>query len=248
VAGLFLLAGAAALGVALASQRHAPSPTPAAAGVVAGPVSFPSAKPQKPAAASAEPSQAEPSLAESTPESIVIPAIGVHSVIQQVGLAANGTIQVPPLGYTPLTNEAAWFKYSPSPGQIGASIIEGHIDSAYQGPSVFFRLGALLPGDRIEVTLADGVTGIFAVTGVREYPKAVFPTALLYGDPGYAALNLVTCGGSFDSATRHYLSNIIVFARLVGSRAPAGPVAVTSHGQPRPSARISARRPQPDRT
>jgi hypothetical protein len=47
----------------------------------------------------------------------------------------------------PLTDEAAWYKYSPTPGQPGPSVIEGHVDSLRGGPSVFFRRGALRPGD-----------------------------------------------------------------------------------------------------
>ena len=107
-----------------------------------------------------------------------------------------------------------------TPGQIGASVIEGHVDS-YQGPAVFFRLGALHPGDTIDVTLADGMTAIFRVTGVRQYLKSDFPTRAIYGATDYAALRLITCGGAFDYNTGHYLSSVVVFASLVSSR-PVG--------------------------
>jgi len=116
--------------------------------------------------------------------------------------------------------EAAWYKYSATPGQIGASVIEGHLDS-YQGPAVFFRLGALRPGDSVDVTLADGITAVFRVTGVRRYPKSNFPAKTIYGATDYAALRLITCGGAFDYATGHYLSSTVVFASLTSSW-PAG--------------------------
>jgi hypothetical protein len=83
------------------------------------------------------------------------------------------------------------------------------------GPAVFFRLGALRPGDHIDVTLGDGMTAVFRVTGVREYTKSDFPTQMIYGPTKYAALRLVTCGGTFDYATGHYLSSVVVFASLV---------------------------------
>jgi sortase (surface protein transpeptidase) len=153
--------------------------------------------------------------------SITIPAIGVHSKLLDLGVNPNGSLQVPPLNDTPATNEAAWFRYSPTPGQLGASVIEGHIDSIYQGPSVFFRLGALAPGDTIDVRLADRIVAVFRVDGVRQFAKAAFPTSVLYGDPGYAALRLVTCGGAFDGSTHNYLANIVVAAHLVSSH-PAG--------------------------
>jgi sortase (surface protein transpeptidase) len=147
--------------------------------------------------------------------SVTIPAIGVDSKLLHLGVNSDGTIQVPSLVTS--SDEAAWYKYSPTPGQIGASVIEGHVDS-YSGPAVFYRLGALRPGDIIDVTLADGVTGIFRVTGVREYAKSNFPAKAIYGMTNYAALRLITCGGVFDYATGHYLSSTVVFASLISSR------------------------------
>lgn len=199
VAGSVLLAGGAiTIAVALLIQQHAPQPSAAAAGTTG-----PAAK--------------GPSLHRSLPVSVDIPAIGVHSQLLHLGVNADGSIQVPSL--TTSADEAAWFKYSATPGQIGASVIEGHVDS-YQGPAVFFRLGALRPGDTIDVTLADGVTAIFRVTGVREYLKDEFPAKTIYSATDYAALRLITCGGTFDYATRHYLSSTVVFASLTSSRRP----------------------------
>jgi hypothetical protein len=193
---LLIVAGIVAVGVALASQIHAPQPSAAAAGAVAS-------------------TGHGPSLRRSLPVSVAIPAIGVDSALLHLGLNADGTIQVPSLVTS--AGEAAWYEYSATPGQIGASVIEGHVDS-YQGAAVFFRLGALSPGDTIDVTLADGITAIFRVTGVREYPKSNFPAKAIYGTTDYAALRLITCGGVFDYSTRHYLSSTVVFASLVSSR------------------------------
>ena len=83
---------------------------------------------------------------------------------------------------------------------------------------MFFRLGALRPGNNVDVTLADGVTAVFRVTGVREYAKVDFPTKTIYGASSHAALHLITCGGAFDFNTGHYLSSSVVFATLVSSR------------------------------
>ena len=204
VAGILLIVGgAAAVGVAVAAQQHAPQPLLAAAGATG------------PTAGNAR----GPSLRRSLPVSVDIPAIGVDSKLLHLGVNSNGTIRVPSLYTRP--NQAAWFKYSAAPGQIGASVIEGHLDG-YHGPAVFFRLGALRPGDRIDVTLADGITAIFRVTGVRQYPKSRFPARAVYGTTGYAALHLITCGGAFDHATGHYLSSTVVFASLTSSRPARG--------------------------
>ena len=196
--GLLLLAGGVAtVGYAISAQQHAPQPSSTVAGALG------------PSAGKG------PSLARSPPVSIDIPAIGVNSKLLHLGLNADGSIAVPSLITS--ADEAAWYKYSATPGQIGASVIEGHVDS-YRGPAVFFRLGALRPGDRVDVTLADGITAIFRVTGVREYLKSKFPGKSIYGATSYAALRLITCGGVFDYATGHYLSSTVVFASLVSSR------------------------------
>lgn len=200
---LLLIGGAATIGIAALSQQHAPRPGAAAAGVIG-----PSVRGAK-----------GPSLRRSVPVSVDIPAIGVHSRLLRLGLNADGSIAVPSL--TTSAGEAAWYKYSPTPGEIGASVIEGHVDS-YHGPAVFFRLGALRPRDVIDVTLADGVTAIFQVTGVRDFDKAKFPAGFIYGPTDYAALRLITCGGPFDWATGHYLSSTVVFASL-RSYGKAGP-------------------------
>jgi hypothetical protein len=220
--GVALIAGGGtALGFAAAAQQHAPQPTPAQAGAIPAPSRSGPAPASAPARSSASPAQGSgvqgPMLAMSLPVSISIPAIGVTSKLMQVGLNPDGTIQVPPLNDLPFTNEAAWYKYSPTPGQVGPSIIEGHVDSASYGPSVFFRLGALKPGDLVDVTLADRRVAVFKVTAVRSYPKSQFPTAAVYGFTDYASLRLITCGGSFDSQSGHYTANVVAFASLVSS-------------------------------
>jgi hypothetical protein len=209
VAGALLIAGgAAAVGIVVATQQHAPQPSSTAAGATG------------PSAGNAR----DLSLRRSSPVSVEIPAIGVHSVLLHLGVKADGAMQVPPLLRTP--SAAGWYKYSVTPGQIGTSVIEGHVDSV-QGADVFFRLGALRPGDLVEVRLADGVTAVFDITGVRQYLKARFPAKTVYGTTRFAALRLITCGGAFDYVTRQYLSSTVVFAYLVAARPAAHRKAVT---------------------
>jgi hypothetical protein len=224
-AGVALIAGGGSvLGFAVAAQQHAPQPAPAQAGTIPAPSAPDSGAipgPGKARSSAATATQGSPVqgpvLAQSLPVLVSIPAIGVTSKLMEVGLNADGTIQVPPLNDSPLTNEAAWYKYSPTPGQPGPSIIEGHVDSAADGPSVFFRLGALKPGDLASVTLADRQVAVFKVTAVRLYAKSQFPTSTVYGFTDYASLRLITCGGSFDEQSGHYTSNVVAFASLVSS-------------------------------
>jgi sortase (surface protein transpeptidase) len=161
----------------------------------------------------AKPDPAALALSRSMPVKIQIPSIGVSAPIEQVGLLTNGEVQTPSLTVHNLTG---WYKYGPTPGEDGASVILGHVDD-YKGLSVFYYLKDLAKGDQIDVTLADGITANFVVDGLQKASKDDFPTQQVYGKIGYPGLRLITCGGSFDSATGHYDDNIIVYAHLVHS-------------------------------
>ena len=151
-------------------------------------------------------------LARSVPVRIRIPVINVSAPVERVGKNADGTVQVPPLDNHNLTG---WYGYGPAPGQLGSSVILGHVDS-YTGTSVFYYLKDLRPGNKIYVTLADGTVATFAVDGVQKVAKTDFPTASVYdAHLDYPSLRLITCGGYFDQATGRYLDNIIVYAHLV---------------------------------
>jgi hypothetical protein len=92
-------------------------------------------------------------------------------------------------------------------------VIVGHVDSAANGPSVFWRLGSLRPRDIVRVTRADGTVAVFAVDDVRRFRKTRFPSQLVYGNTNHAALRLITCGGPLEGG--HYRDNIVVRASLV---------------------------------
>jgi sortase (surface protein transpeptidase) len=81
---------------------------------------------------------------------------------------------------------------------------------------VFFRLAELRSGDPVYIQRSDGSTVEFLVTSVRTYLKARFPTEAVYGPTPDAELRLITCGGAFDPAASHYLSNIVVYAAESG--------------------------------
>jgi len=193
------LATAAAGTCGLVLTRHGtPGLRPAPAAQVAA---FPA--PTGPIVAAA-PTAPPPAVA--APTALTIPEIGVRTRLITLGLTAQGTVQVPPT-----TSVAGWYTRSPRPGAVGPAIILGHIDSS-QGPGVFFRLAELRRGDPIYVRRSDGSTVEFRVTAVQSYLKARFPTESVYGPTPDAELRLITCGGAFDAATSHYLSNIVVYA------------------------------------
>ncbi|MBO1766765.1 class F sortase [Allobranchiibius sp. GilTou38] len=164
---------------------------------------------KKPANSSAAPSAFH--LSASAPVSIRVPSVGIRSHLLTVGLNANQTIEVPTTAA-----EAAWYRLGPTPGALGPAVILGHVDST-SGPGVFYKLGALRPGQRIEVTRADGSLAYFRVDAVDSYLKDQFPSQAVYGPIDYAGLRLITCGGRFNTTTHHYESNTVVFASLTRS-------------------------------
>ena len=194
-----VMAGVAALLAIIAvaagcSSDAAPAPTPS--------VSAPG---------SVAPSAAMAPLARSAPVRVQIPAIGVDSTLMQLGLRADGSLQVPPSGFP-----AGWYTGAPTPGELGPAILAGHVDWGGQ-PGVFSRLRELAPDAEVTVTRQDGSAALFRVTQVEEYPKDKFPTDVVYGDLDHPGLRLITCGGMFDRQTRNYEDNIVAFADLVAT-------------------------------
>jgi Sortase domain len=186
----------------LLTHHSTPVLRPVAAGVAALPA------PTGPIVA--PPQSAQPAPVAS-PVSLTIPLIGVKTQLITLGLAAGGALQVPPLS---AASVAGWYTGSPRPGAVGSAIIVGHIDSVTR-PGVFYRLSELRRGDDVYVKRADGTTADFRVTSVQTYLKDHFPTQTVYGPTPDAEIRLITCGGAFDPATRHYLSNIVVYATEV---------------------------------
>jgi hypothetical protein len=103
-------------------------------------------------------------VAVGRPVSIAIPAAGVDARVVPVGLRADRTMEVPEI------DVAGWYEPGPRPGDAGPAVIVGHVDSR-DGPAVFFRLGDLRRGDRIEVGWKGGGGRSFVVERVERRPK-----------------------------------------------------------------------------
>ncbi|MET7410506.1 class F sortase [Streptomyces parvulus] len=166
-----------------------------------------------PSAPAAEPARP---LERSVPVGLRIPAIGVDTPVLRLGLAADGTVEVPPVTDD---DRAGWYRHSPTPGQVGPSVLLGHVTVGTHGDGVFRHLARLHRGDRIETRLENGTAAGFTVTAVRTVRKAEFPTDDVYGNVDRPELRLVTCGGPLTGG--EYRDNVIVFARL----ATTGPAA-----------------------
>lgn len=151
------------------------------------------------------------SMDASTPTRLTIPAIDVDTSVMKLGLTDNDELEVPPLGKDA---PAGWYQRSPTPGEVGPSLIVGHVDSAHDGPAVFYELGSLQPGDTITATRDDGSTATFSVDAVTDYGKDNFPDFTVYGNTEGPEIRLITCGGDFNKQTGHYEDNIVVTGHL----------------------------------
>lgn len=155
-----------------------------------------------------------PVMKPSRPVRIAIPAIDVRAAVHGVGLADDGTIDVPALDRR---NEAGWYEKGPTPGQFGPAVIVGHVDDR-TGPAIFHDLGRLRVGERVEVTRRDRSVAVFEVNSVERFDKARFPAERVYDDFSRPSLRLITCGGRWVGGATGYTDNVVVFASLVTTR------------------------------
>ncbi|MEU9609581.1 class F sortase [Streptomyces sp. NPDC048057] len=177
--------------------------------------------PQPAAAASLGRSQGETfapvtaveTLEHAPADRIRIPSLDIDAPLMNVGLDPDGWIEAPPAEDPDI---AGWYQNGVAPGQRGTAVVVGHVDNA-TGPAVFYGLGSVKTGRRIEVPRLDGSTAVFEVYGVEVYDKEEFPGSQVYGDTGYPELRVITCGGAY-SRERGYDANVVVFARMVSSR------------------------------
>ncbi|MFA6228293.1 MAG: class F sortase [Patescibacteria group bacterium] len=151
-------------------------------------------------------------LADSTgigvPVRLKIPKIKVDTVIERVGLTPQGAVDVPKG-----PSNAAWFEFSPRPGDSGNAIITGHYGIWKNGkPTVFNGLSKLVAGDRLYIEDEKGRITVFIVRQSRSYdPKADVPEVFISSD-GKAHLNLITCEGAWNKSVKSYPKRLVIFA------------------------------------
>ncbi|MER6097637.1 class F sortase [Streptomyces sp. NPDC001728] len=152
-------------------------------------------------------------LPASTPVRVRVPAVRIDAPVTEVGLDAEGWIEAPPPEDDRL---AGWFDGAVTPGERGTAVVVGHVDTP-NGRAVFYDLGAVGKGHRVEIARRDGRTAVFTVYGVEVVPKDAFPAKRVYADAGVPELRLITCGGTFTERNG-YEGNVVVSARLTEVR------------------------------
>ena len=110
----------------------------------------------------------------------------------------------------------AWYENLGALGRAGNVVMAGHIDYWNVGPSVFYNLAGLQPGDPIVVSGDDGKTYPYAVEWVRQYDYATMPLDEVAEPTEGQSLTLITCGGAFDYVNGQYLQRTVVRATRTG--------------------------------
>jgi LPXTG-site transpeptidase (sortase) family protein len=142
------------------------------------------------------------------PEKVDIPSLDLEAPLMRLGMTGDGEVELPPYEKPKM---AGWFEHSAVPGDKGASVIIGHVDTK-TAPAVFYKLRQLRKGQLVKVERSDGKVAQYKVESVEQVSKDRFPTERVYIDDG---LKLVTCGGTFDYKKHEYVDNVIVYASMV---------------------------------
>jgi len=142
------------------------------------------------------------------PVRLEIASINLVAPIVPVSVDSQNALQIPDQ-----ENTVGWYSGGPMPGQRGSSVIDGHLDTATT-PAIFWKLNKVKTGDTVKVDFSDGSQKNFTVYATKNFPQNQFPSQQVYGDPGFAGLNLITCSGTYVHSISRYTDNLVVFSKL----------------------------------
>ncbi|WP_249999436.1 class F sortase [Actinoplanes sp. M2I2] len=150
-----------------------------------------------------------PTTGADAPVRLSIPALRLDAKVAAVGIdERTGDFAVPPS-----VDRVGWYRFGPGfSAPAGSIVVAGHVDSAAEGKGAFFRLGSLEAGDVVTLTGPGGKDRAFEVTARERYRKTAIPLEKYFARDGEVRLTLITCGGPFDAATKHYRDNVVVTA------------------------------------
>ncbi len=158
---------------------------------------------------------------------LLIPALGINTPIESVGVRRDGTMETP--GQRPW-NDVGWYNAGPRPGEQGSAVIAGHLDRPGGNPAVFWRLRNLHVGDDVLVVDAHGKTLRFHVTRIGLYPPQDAPVQDIFGNTAGSFLNLTTCAGDWIPTEHQTALREVVYTALAGPTPASTPIATSHNG------------------
>jgi hypothetical protein len=144
------------------------------------------------------------------PVRLSVPALGVDSAVDPVGVEPDGQMTVPAE-----VDRVGWYRFGPAPGGEGSAVIAGHVDSRTQGLGAMAPLRSAAVGDEVVLIDAAGTTTRWRVVSRELIEKQVLPLDRLFTRAGPPRLTLITCGGPFLPEYRSYRDNVVVVAEPV---------------------------------
>ena len=145
-----------------------------------------------------------------SPKKIVYENLDIDAFIQNVGKDQNNEVAVPNNIHV-----AGWYIDSVAIGQNGLSIIDGHVDG-WTEKGIFTSLKDTNIGDMIHIYLGDGEKVTYRVFEMNSVNSSEAVNYLFSQSPTVRSqLNLITCGGKFNTETNEYEKRIIVYAEKI---------------------------------
>jgi LPXTG-site transpeptidase (sortase) family protein len=174
--------------------------------ILAGPVRGKLAASIANASAIQQTTNKQSNVAIGLPTRLMIPRINLDASIEHVGLTTSGEMNTPKD-----PDNTAWYKSGPRPGDNGSSVIDGHFGLVNGKPAVFDNIYKLREGDKLYVQDEKGVMIAFVVRKLQTYSHNDDAKDVFISSDGKAHLNLITCSGTWDKASRNYSNRIVVF-------------------------------------
>ena len=147
---------------------------------------------------------------------LIIPKIGVNAPVNDRIVGLDGQLGIPNG-----KDDVVWYDFmnfgglGGFPGVAGGNaLFSGHVDYHPNYTAVFWDLRQLVAGDEIGVQLLDGSYVRYIVDWTTWIGNSDNFTQFATRD-GFDRLTIVTCGGTFDSATRNYSNRLVVRATRV---------------------------------
>ena len=161
-----------------------------------------------PASARSQTARPEDLAVPFVPLRIGVPGRALEATVLPVGVERGGQVAVPSDAGT-----VGWWSGGALPGVgSGTVVLVGHVDAAGGLEGALYMARRWQPGDRIVLGGAGGRSASYSVVARRQYDKNDLPARDVFGQGAAPRLVLVTCGGPFDAATRHYRDNLVVYA------------------------------------
>jgi LPXTG-site transpeptidase (sortase) family protein len=174
------------------------------------PIKTPTAGPSPTAIANYPPASEAP-LAR-----LIIPAAEIDAPVVVKGVDAGGVMESPDNAF-----DTAWYDFSAKPGYGGNAVFSGHVDYINVGKAVFWNLKDLNPGDEIQVRLEDGTIYTYKVNFKQQYDAETAPVEQIVGPTPNETITLITCSGTFSSASHQYDKRLVVRAERVSEPPPS---------------------------